>query len=241
MDREEAMSDEELDELEALLSEIEACLSEGDVEGARAALEAAEEMAGSDDPDVGYGRALILRGDGRRQPGRSGAQAVLEADPEFADAHHRWAWLSRSSATSRAWSTTSCARGRSTTSSIENGPVGTADDLALIERVARETIEALPEEFAERLANVPVILEGRPARSLVVRRLRPTCARSVRGTRARPTTTSPRRRRVVLFTSNLLASFTGDELEEQVEITVLHEVGHYFGLDEDDMVRLGLD
>mgnify|MGYP005813335487 CR=1 FL=1 len=47
--------------------------------------------------------------------------------------------------------------------------------------------------------------------------------------------------RIVLFTSNLLASFADDDLEEQVEITVLHEVGHYFGLDENDMVRLGLE
>ncbi len=46
---------------------------------------------------------------------------------------------------------------------------------------------------------------------------------------------------ITLFTHNLLADFDDDELEEQLEITILHEVGHYFGLDEDDMERLGLD
>lgn len=30
-----------------------------------------------------------------------------------------------------------------------------------------------------------------------------------------------------------------EELVEQVRITVLHEMGHYFGLDEDDLDRLG--
>ena len=29
-----------------------------------------------------------------------------------------------------------------------------------------------------------------------------------------------------------------DELIEQVRITVMHEIGHYFGLDEDDLHRL---
>jgi predicted Zn-dependent protease with MMP-like domain len=48
--------------------------------------------------------------------------------------------------------------------------------------------------------------------------------------------------RIVLYACNLLAEFPDPvDLQEQVEITVLHEVGHYFGLDEDDMERLGLD
>jgi predicted Zn-dependent protease with MMP-like domain len=48
--------------------------------------------------------------------------------------------------------------------------------------------------------------------------------------------------RIVLFVNNLLADFPRDPLlSEQIEITLLHEIGHYFNLDEDDMVRLGLD
>jgi len=31
-----------------------------------------------------------------------------------------------------------------------------------------------------------------------------------------------------------------DELVEQIQITVRHEIGHYLGLDENDMERLGL-
>lgn len=34
----------------------------------------------------------------------------------------------------------------------------------------------------------------------------------------------------------------GDELvAEQIRITLLHEIGHHFGLDEDDLARLGYD
>ncbi|HTR55252.1 MAG TPA: metallopeptidase family protein [Kofleriaceae bacterium] len=32
-----------------------------------------------------------------------------------------------------------------------------------------------------------------------------------------------------------------DELAEEVRITVLHETAHYFGLDEEDLERIGLD
>ena len=36
-----------------------------------------------------------------------------------------------------------------------------------------------------------------------------------------------------------LASDSRDDLVEQVRVTVLHEVGHHFGLDEDELERLG--
>lgn len=32
---------------------------------------------------------------------------------------------------------------------------------------------------------------------------------------------------------------TEEELIEQVRVTVMHEIGHYFGLDEEDLERLG--
>jgi predicted Zn-dependent protease with MMP-like domain len=36
-----------------------------------------------------------------------------------------------------------------------------------------------------------------------------------------------------------LASDSEDELVEQVRVTVLHEIGHHFGMDEDDLDELG--
>ncbi|MCA9663920.1 MAG: metallopeptidase family protein, partial [Myxococcales bacterium] len=53
---------------------------------------------------------------------------------------------------------------------------------------------------------------------------------------------APMTSRIVLFTANLVASFADPEdLEEEVRVTVLHEVGHYFGLDEDGVAALGLE
>jgi predicted Zn-dependent protease with MMP-like domain len=240
MDREEAMSDEDLDELEALLSEVEQSLSEGDVDGAKAALEAAEEMAGPDDPDVGYGRSLIMLETGDLAGAVSELKRVLETDPDFADAHHTLG-LALEELGDEQGMVHHFMRTRVLDAKLDKDKnVGTPEELALIERVARETIESLPEEFGKRLKDVPIILEHRPSRSVVESGFDPRAFGLFEGPEhGRDDVPAPTR--VVLFTSNLLASFADDDLEEQVEITVLHEVGHYFGLEEEDMVRLGLD
>ena len=48
--------------------------------------------------------------------------------------------------------------------------------------------------------------------------------------------------RIWLFKENLEdASEDEADLVEQIRITLLHELGHHFGLDEDDLARLGFD
>jgi predicted Zn-dependent protease with MMP-like domain len=240
MDRDQALSDEDLDELEGLLSEVEQCLAEGDVDGARAALEAAAEMAGDDDPDVGYGRSLIALETGEVAGAVAELKRVLEADPDFADAHHTLA-LALEELGDEQGMVHHFLRTRVLDAKLDKDRgVGSQEDLDLIERVARETVDGLPEEFASKLRKVPVILEHRPSRSLVEEGFDPRAFGLFEGPEhGRDDVPAPTR--IVLFTSNLLASFAGEELEQQVEITVLHEVGHYFGLDERDMERLGLD
>lgn len=45
---------------------------------------------------------------------------------------------------------------------------------------------------------------------------------------------------ITIFQRPLEADFDDPaELQEQIRITVLHELGHYFGLDENDLERLG--
>lgn len=239
MDRDEAISDEELDELEALLSEIEQCLAEGDLEGARAALAAAAEVAGENAPDVGYGRALICMESGELEAAVAELKRVLEVDPDFADAHHTLG-LALEELGDEAGMVHHFLRTRVLDAKLDrDSGVGSPEELARIERVARETLEGLPEEFAKRLAHVPIILEHRPSRSLVESGFDPRAFGLFEGP-AHGQDDIPAPTRVVLFTSNLLTCFSGEELDEQVEITVLHEVGHYFGLDEVDMERLGL-
>ena len=46
--------------------------------------------------------------------------------------------------------------------------------------------------------------------------------------------------RIRIFRRPLVESFADPrELEDEIRITVLHELGHYFGLDEDELNNLG--
>lgn len=235
-----ALTDEELDELDGTLSELEACLAEGDVEGARLALEAAEEMAGPEDPDVRYGRALIAEDAGDTETAVRELKLALKADPDFADAHYELGLIFE-----ELEDTASAAHHFLRTRALDarldkKRNLGNKADVDRIERVARETIDALPAEFAERLRDVPILLEPRPSRTLVETGFDPRAFGlfdgAEQGHQDVPAPTC-----IVLYTSNLLANFAEEELDEEVKTTVMHEVGHYFGLDEDDMERLGID
>lgn len=236
----DGLSDEDLDELESILAELELCLTDGDIDGARAALEAAEELAGHDDPDVRYARALVAQDAGDLESAVSELKLALESDPDFADAHYTLGLLMEELG-DKPTAVHHFLRTRALDTRLDKDRAADETDaIERIERAARETIEGLPEEFGERLRNVPVLLEPRPSRSLVETGFDPRAYGLFEGPEhGRDDVPAPTR--IVLFTANLLANFSPDELEDQVETTVLHEVGHYFGLDEDDMVRLGLE
>jgi predicted Zn-dependent protease with MMP-like domain len=239
MEQDEPLSEEDLDALESLISELELCLADGDVEGARAALEEAEELAGEDDPDVRYARALIAQETGDLDLAVSELKAVLEVDPDFSDAHYALGYV-LDELGDEAGAVHHFLRTRAL--DAKQDKERESDDeanLNLIERVARETLDGLPEEFSSRLTGVPVMLETRPSRSLVEGGFDPRALGMFEGPE-HGEGDIPAPTRIVLFVSNL-AGFAGEDLVEQVETTVLHEVGHYFGLDEEDMVRLGLD
>jgi predicted Zn-dependent protease with MMP-like domain len=118
--------------------------------------------------------------------------------------------------------------------------LGKPEHFDFIDRVARDVLDALPAPFAARLAHVPVLIERRPARALVEDGFDPRSFGLFEG----PTDAMrdvPAPTRIVLFACNLLAEFPDpDTLAHQVELTVLHEIGHFFGLDEAELEELGL-
>jgi len=123
--------------------------------------------------------------------------------------------------------------------------IGSPEDQKFIAETAEEVIAGIPEEFRDRLANVPVVLEARPGKALVAEGFDPRALGLFEGADdygQRTRGADPVPTRIVLFYANLLASFPDeDELREEIEVTILHEVGHFFGLDEADMERLGLE
>jgi predicted Zn-dependent protease with MMP-like domain len=112
--------------------------------------------------------------------------------------------------------------------------------LDAIEARARAVLDALPAELARRLSKVPVLLETRPSVHVVAEGFDPRALGLFEGAMlAEPDLAAPTR--IVLYVHNLFeATADDDELLEEVEVTVLHEVGHYFGLDEDEVADLGL-
>lgn len=115
----------------------------------------------------------------------------------------------------------------------------------LIVSAAESGLDQLPVRFRAELTGVPILVEPRPSADLVEQGFDPRALGLFEGpTRldhenAEPTTLPTR---IVLYAANLLEqAIDEDQLRSEVETTVLHEVGHYFGLDEDDLERMGLD
>jgi predicted Zn-dependent protease with MMP-like domain len=236
-------SDEDrlLDALDGALDAVDVALDDGDFAAARRALARAVDIAGPRDAEVLYaGACIALEADGPGAAEPLFAQ-VIAADASHADAHYALAQLAGEREDHAKLVEHFLRVHALDARGDREARIGTRKELDHIEQVARELLAALPSPFAEKLEPVPVVLERRPSRDLVREGFDPRALGLFEG----PTygeQGAPAPTRIVLFVNNLLADFPEDpELSEQVEITLLHEIGHYFGLDEDDMVRLGLD
>ncbi len=115
--------------------------------------------------------------------------------------------------------------------------VRTSVDPRLFDRLVRRAIRRLPPEFRAALENVAVIVEEEPAGSEELFGQyfgHPLPARAG----AEPLLPD----RIVLYRGPLVRACGGDRglLALEVERTILHEVGHLLGLDEDRLAELGL-
>lgn len=132
----------------------------------------------------------------------------------------------------------------------------TLSQRSLFDRMLDDIVDALPEHLHELLEEVPLIVEDEPSDALLadlgmmggdadlcgLHWGTPLTERSVSGGDGMPD-------RMMIFRGPILrlAGIYGRritpeqqaELERQIRITVLHEIGHHFGLDEDDLDVLG--
>ena len=101
----------------------------------------------------------------------------------------------------------------------------------------RAALDELPPNIAEALRNVAVVVEDENPEDPDLLGLYHGVPLPERGDMAGmpPDTIS-------IYRVPLEESFPDPgELQEEVRITVLHELGHYFGLDEDQIAALGYD
>jgi len=108
-------------------------------------------------------------------------------------------------------------------------------------RFVEEVLDSLPEEFRSRIRNVAVLVEDLPpnpplTRAGEPRRLLlglfhgiPMTKKSTFDLRTGPDY-------IVLYQKNIEAVCSGEAgIREQIRRTVVHEFGHYFGMDEDQL------
>lgn len=116
-----------------------------------------------------------------------------------------------------------------------------------IRKEVARVLDRLPKQFRRHLSNIEIVVEGKPGKELLL----------AEGLDPRHDTLYglyqgvplPDRSafyppilpdKITIFSEPLLRDFTDpEELREQIRLTVLHEIAHYFGMDEDDIDKLG--
>ena len=108
-------------------------------------------------------------------------------------------------------------------------------------KVVEEVLDSLPQEFRSHIRNVAVLVEDMPPnqsspragqqRQLLLGLFHgvPTTKKSVFDLPTGPDY-------IVLYQKNIEAVCSSQaEVREQIRLTVIHEVGHYFGMDENQL------
>jgi len=118
-------------------------------------------------------------------------------------------------------------------------------DDAAFQNAVDASVGNLPKSIRERIEGVSLIVEDFPTLDLVrTERISPQTLGLFMGvprTEALVTDQPLDLDRIMLFKRNLEKICQDEEdLIDQIQITLRHEVGHYLGLDEDDLERLGL-
>jgi predicted Zn-dependent protease with MMP-like domain len=103
------------------------------------------------------------------------------------------------------------------------------------EKLVEQSLELLPEVFRSRLTNVAIIVEDTPPEEAEPGTLLLGLFHGVPRTEKSVFYAAPPDR-IFLYQRNIEAvSSSDEEIRRQVRATLLHELGHYFGLSEEEL------
>jgi predicted Zn-dependent protease with MMP-like domain len=216
-----------------------------DPEGALAAAQAAVELD-ADDPAARLARAGANFELGRLDDAEKGIGQAIDRDPKMPEAY----WLRGRVLTvtgDEAGANRAFERACALDPDAFQMPIRISEDelAAQMESILAE----MPEAVREHLDNVVIAIEDVPDLERLAK-ADPPQSPGILGyfDPGAPTAAhdEPRLHRtpdhVTLFRKNLeITARDEEDLREQVRITLLHEIGHYLGLDEDDLFERGLD
>jgi predicted Zn-dependent protease with MMP-like domain len=113
---------------------------------------------------------------------------------------------------------------------------------AAFERLVAEALDGLPRRFAERLRNIAVIVEARPSRE-IASELGGDILGLYQGAselEQSPMAAYELPEIIVIYQQNIEAVCRTDaEIVDEVGKTVIHEIGHHFGLSDAEMEEWG--
>ena len=116
---------------------------------------------------------------------------------------------------------------------------------ALAEAEIQDTLRSLPRPLRAAAQRVPVTYEPCPSDELVADGIAPDTLGLFVGPpfQDEQATASPLPAQIIFYLDNLWNVAEGDEeiYREEVHTTLLHELGHYLGLDEEDLESRGLE
>ena len=130
---------------------------------------------------------------------------------------------------------------------LERGPQMIRVSDSDFDRAVEQALAEVPDEFQPYLENVLVEVRGLPDAKLMREYEVPDDLLGLYvGTpledKGPDRPLSPLPDRILIFRDNLCDMCTDwDELVDEIRITILHEIGHHFGLDEDRLEELGYD
>jgi predicted Zn-dependent protease with MMP-like domain/lipoprotein NlpI len=109
--------------------------------------------------------------------------------------------------------------------------------------LVEKAVAALPEEFTRYMADVAILIEDFPTRDrLSHSAIDPQVLGLFEGRTQAEESGNQLPCRITLFQRNLEKMCeTEAELIEQISVTVMHEVGHFFGMSEEQLRELGLE
>jgi predicted Zn-dependent protease with MMP-like domain len=221
---------------------------EGDTDAARPLLEwAVEHDAGGSEAKMGLGACEFLALE--LEPAQERLSEVVKEDPDWAAGHY---WLARLTEWQARWDPElegAAAKGFARAARLD--PEGFPVPLRLTEKefdaVLDEAIRGLPPRIERELEDVSVVVGDYPHESLIEEEdeergpglLGLYSGPSKLERSSYDTGTLPGV--IHLFQRNLeLTCTTREELVEEIRDTLLHEVGHFLGMEEEDLEELDL-
>ncbi|TVQ59361.1 MAG: metallopeptidase family protein [Phycisphaerales bacterium] len=130
----------------------------------------------------------------------------------------------------------------------------TDEERQRFDALLEDVLDVLPAHLLRLLEEIPLIVEDRPSKSILkelgMDESETLCGlhtgtaiteRSVDQPAGLPDEIRIFREGIVETAGGWDQDLADQEVYEEIRITVLHEIGHHFGLDEDDLADLGYD